>query len=353
MKSKKVAAFILLVVCVLGCSQNKILELPLTMQEGYGPFRMGLGGIYPKSENEDNPWSVSKFPEELTDIKFGHIESNIYQSVYQDFLLGNISKERYEELKKSWNWIPDSLNLSKKPIKTKIAFAYGKDSEGILKFVVDANNNLDLSDDKLFIPLDLVSIEKNPNRDSIVFEQLVSVSFERFVHNKIEPVCVPLLVMFHSQVNMFMSNFSQYATTQYKGKQIAVSSGFTNLSYENIEVVFLHDDLKKGDKVTEEDKYRKNEFIEIKDEIFRIIGVNTNKNTLALEKTNLPKTQLLSTQIGYKSYPFEGEEFTKKTPISSESLKSRYVMLDFWATWCGPCIQEFPHLKESYSKKVA
>jgi len=112
----------------------------------------------------------------------------------------------------------------------------------------------------------------------------------------------------------------------------------------------LRDDLKNGEKVTEEDIYRKNEYIEIKDEIFKIIGVNTNKSTLVLEKTDLPKTQLLSTQIGYKSYPFQGEEFTEKTPVSSDNLKGKYVLLDFWATWCGPCIQEFPHLKELYSK---
>jgi thiol-disulfide isomerase/thioredoxin len=355
MKSMKIIAVILLLICLSNCSQDKIVELPLTMQNGYGPFRMTLGGLFSYSETENNPryktyLKISRFPEELTDIQFGHIESNIYQSIYQDFLLGNITKDWYENLQILQNWTPDTLNLSKIPIKTKVAFVYGKDSEGVTRMVIDANNNLDLSDDELFTPLDMASIDNNANRDSIAQAQAVNVSLETFVHNKIVPVSVPLLIMYVSPLNRFMSSFSQYATTQYKGEKIAVSSGFTNISYENIDVAFLRDDLKNGDKVTEEDIYRKNEYIEIKDEIFKIIGVNTNKNTLVLEKTDLPKTQLLSKQIGYKSYPFQGEEFTQKTPISSESLKGKYVLLDFWATWCVPCIQEFPYLKELYFK---
>ncbi len=34
----------------------------------------------------------------------------------------------------------------------------------------------------------------------------------------------------------------------------------------------------------------------------------------------------------------------------SEVVKDKYVILDFWASWCIPCRKSMPHLKELYSK---
>jgi thiol-disulfide isomerase/thioredoxin len=36
--------------------------------------------------------------------------------------------------------------------------------------------------------------------------------------------------------------------------------------------------------------------------------------------------------------------------ISIERLKGTVVIIDFWATWCPPCVAEMPHLKELYAK---
>ncbi len=50
----------------------------------------------------------------------------------------------------------------------------------------------------------------------------------------------------------------------------------------------------------------------------------------------------------------EAPDFAQNTPegqsMSLSSLRGNIVLIDFWASWCGPCRKENPHVKKLYSK---
>jgi thiol-disulfide isomerase/thioredoxin len=139
-------------------------------------------------------------------------------------------------------------------------------------------------------------------------------------------------------------------------------------------VLQFHDDIKYDDTnsffVAQIQKIKSLKSQSIKNRIIKINAPNINTEYSNYEQiyngyisnTNDPKLKenlttiynnIKAVEIGELSPKFDYENH-KGGKTSLESLKGKYVYIDVWATWCGPCIKEIPSLQkveEQYKDK--
>jgi len=335
--------------------RNKTIKVPLHTIIGSLPFNERFLPTAPLQEdiNFDATKKFSGIPAGLTDTLIKQLDFQPEQGIYEYFLHARDKMPPGVLMKGLSMYHADTLQLSNTPIKHQLYFLSGKNKKGQQVIIADVNNNRNFSDDKTYVFDTTVNTGSGSQSAALTN---IPMRFQYALNGKVyDKVCnlkaSPFKTAFRYRDPTEQRLYLICILNEYRqGKLTLDGQHYTFQATSRHRSAVLFDSMHARividgvtvQKESTQKEYMVGDTILLKNSSYRIAGISPFGDTLTLSFAGKAPA-VYGIDAGKMAYNITGTSIDS-TPFNLNSFKGKYVLLDFWGTWCQPCINSIPDL---------